>query len=297
MNFQLNKWYLDFSSAEEIGFYYIMSLHAGVFKTGYSAIHHYSRGDTIRAGKVDRLIRETARQLTLSAGELTISPGAARLELDYKKLGLRGEWLFRGRPMEMIKRPLIKREDGWCDWTVWTPYARSEVNLIRGEQQRRIVGTGYIDFVRFAFPFWRVPFNRLYWGRLHGENRWVILFLLIAPQTRLGLYAGGEVARDVLDVEVVREANGRIRALNWFVAPAGNGAEDTRVLRTEVVRHLEDQDLLNSERVSRMVPRWLRRWSGSFGVEEKFEVKTVIKGQPYHGIMEEVRWHERRHTV
>jgi hypothetical protein len=297
VNFQLNKWYLDFSSAEEIGFYYVMSLHAGLFKIGYSAIHHYSRDDTVRTSKISRLTRETNHRLTLSVGELVFSPGTVLLKLDHERVGLRGEWLFTGRPIKMIKRPLIRQENGWCDWTVWTPFARSDVNLILKDRHRRIVGTGYIDFVRFAFPFWRVPFTKLYWGRLHGDKRWVILFLLIAPQTRMGLYADGEVARDILDVEVVRDAGGRISAFNWDVSATENGAKETPVLRAEVVRHLEDQDLLNSERVSGMVPRRLRRWAGSFGVEEKVEVKTVINGRPYRGIMEEVRWREGRRTL
>ena len=292
MNFQLNKWYLDFSSAEEVGFYYIMSLHAGPFNIGYSAIHHYTRGDTVRTSKISRLTRETKHRLTTSVGELIISPGTALLELNHKKVSLRGEWLFQGRPTKMIKRPLIEQENGWCDWTVWTPFARSEVNLTRGRHNHRISGTGYIDFVRFTFPFWRVPLKKLYWGRLHSENRWVILFLLIAPDTRMGLYADGEVTSDELDVEVIRDAGGHVSALNWHVSVTENGVKKTLLVRAEVVRHLEGQDLLNPKRVSGMMPRWLRRWAGSFGVEEKVAVMTVIGGRPYRGIMEEVRWHE-----
>jgi hypothetical protein len=151
--------------------------------------------------------------------------------------------------------------------------------------------------VRFAFPFWRVPFKKLYWGRLHSENRWVILFLLITPHARMGLYTDGKVTSDELDVEVTRDPGGHISALNWYVSAMENGVKRTLLLRTEVVRRLEDQDLLNSERVLGMMPRWLRRWAGSFGVEEKVEVMTVIDGRPYHGIMEEVRWREGRRAL
>ena len=290
MLFQLNKWYLDFTSPQETGYYYIISFHAGWFKLGFSAIRHLSQHESISSNKICRLTRESFHKLETSNAELSISPGSVDLHIRHGQTGLKGQWRFEGQPIKMRQRPLYRTTSGWCDWTVWTPLAQARISLNQKGREHQLFCSGYIDFVRFAFPFWKVPFKKLYWGRLHSKDKWIILFLLETPHSRIGIYADREMISEKLTVKIIRDKIGHIQSIDWEIDHLNSGEKNPLLIHAEVTHLLDSQELLNSAEFLRLMPRRLRRTLASSGIEEKVGVQAMVNGLSYRGIMEEVNW-------
>ena len=286
----LNKWYLDFHSGDETGFYYIMSLHmwgGRIFKLGASGLYHLSREEEIRSFKFSRIKSESLHSLNISASSLDINLKKAHLCTRHGSTGIEGEWERLAPPARRLFKPFFQKEKHWCDWKVWMPFAKVRLTIKNGDKVKNLQGKGYMDFVRFAFPPWKIPFNTLYWGRLHSDNHWIVLALVQSKNGRKAVYYEPGHTGSEASVEVKKDTGGKIRQFNWSLESAGK-----KQICAEVVRTLEVQEVMDRAILSRL-PGPTRRLLGASGVDKKFEVCAQLDGILYQGIMEEVTWNEK----
>lgn len=287
MKIKLEKWYLDFTSEKEIGFYYIMCITLGRFRIGFTGINHFDSFRTIQSFKFSRAKHLTFHELILSKAKLTTNLSTAHLRIDHGKTELRGTWKFLCPPLKRQRKPLFRNQDGWCDWKVWTPLAEVDLELHDEEKSKIIKGTGYIDFVRSSLPFWKTPFHSLYWGRMHSPDSWNIFLSLQSERENISVYLDPQTTDHEISVRMIRDELGKTKNMSWNV-----GDSDRQfIFNGNVARILETEDILRRGRALRFLPNKIRRRLSSSGRDEKYEMVSRFRNQKYHGIMEEVKWH------
>jgi hypothetical protein len=281
---RLNKWYLDFQAGDDVGFYYIMSLHAGGFKIGASGIYHLSKNNEIRSFRFSRVKTESLHSLVLSDSRLEMSLTSAQLRTTHGKTSIEGEWQRAAPPAKRLFKPFYRQGKHRCDWKVWMPLANVRLAVKDGNAVKQLTGKGYMDFVQISFPPWKIPFSKLYWGRLHSDDRWLVLALVKSGDGIISAYyEPGHEGRQ-LKVEVKKNPDGQIETFNCYAGPG-----EKRIICAEAVRTLEVQEVVSRAVLSRL-PGRVRRLLGTSGVDRKYEVRALLDGHLYHGIMEEVAW-------
>ncbi len=277
----LSKWYLDCQSESEFGYYYVVTLDIGRYSIYLAEVHHrWGDGQTdLSSGGfgVDRSLRH----VSCGAADLRMVDNRIKFVYSDGNKAFQGSWnLSRGAPLGPV-RPLYRTERGWCDWSIWSCCSDVKLTITDG-QQRTISGKGYADYVRLAFPLWRIPFKSIVWGRLFSEADWVIFFRLEAPDgntfwvdRRDRIYRTGG-----LQVESSREVGGK--RFVWTL--------DSATWECIVTDVLYQGRILSSRRTSHLVPSRLLEWLGSHGYEEKYFVEAELDGIAYKGPMERVRW-------
>jgi hypothetical protein len=285
MKVKLEKWYLDFTSNNVTGFYYIMILTIGRYKIGFSGINHFDRSQHIQNFKISRLKQQSFHKLLLSNATLSSSIKAAHLKIDHGKIALEGNWTFRTPPIKRWRSPLYEDSNGWVDWKVWTPYADVELLFRNGKSTTTLKGTGYIDFVRLTLPFWKLPFQTLYWGRMHSPDSWSVFLSLQSKGENISLYLNPQTRNQDVSVSLERNELGVAQKMIWRI-----GSLENRIsFESTVNQILEKQEILAKSRPLRMLPRGIRRKLSSSGRDEKYRMVSRFDNQSFHGIMEEVR--------
>jgi hypothetical protein len=288
MKVKLEKWYLDFTSEDVTGFYYIMRLSFGRFKFGFSGINHFDPTQAVQNFKFSRIKRLSFHKLQLSKAELSSSISAAQLHIDHGKTEIQGTWKFLSPPLKRLRKPLFKNELGWADWKVWTPMAEVDLSFRNGKNSTSLKGTGYIDFVRMTIPFWKMPFQSLYWGRMHSPASWSVFLSLQSEGEKISLYLDPQTGAQEASVSLKRNEMGDAQSMAWTI-----DSKDKPInFEGNVTRVLESQDVLEKGRTLRLLPRGIRRMLSSSGRDEKYQMISRFRDQIYHGIMEEVTYHE-----
>lgn len=288
MKVKLEKWYLDFTSKNETGFYYIMIISIGRYKIGFSGINHFNSSQQVQNFKISRLKQKSFHDLRLSKATLSSSIRAAQLKIDHGKIALEGNWIFRTPPIKRLRTPLYEDSHGWVDWKVWTPYADVELLLRKGKNTTLLRGTGYIDFVRLALPFWKIPFQILYWGRMHSPESWSVFMSLQTHGENISLYLDPQTRSQDVSVSLERNELGEAKKMLWRI-----GSLDNRIsFESTVSQILEKQEILAKGRVFRLLPKGIRRKLSSSGRDEKYRVASRFGNQTFLGIMEEVQLHD-----
>ncbi len=288
MKVKLEKWYLDFTSGNEIGFYYIMSVTIGGFKIGYSGINHFDSSQSVQNFKFSRIKLLSFHNLQLSNANLSSSINSAQLQIDHGKTAIKGTWKFHSPPLKRWRKPLFRNSNGWVDWKVWTPLADVKLIFRNGEKTTTLKGTGYIDFVRLTLPFWKLPFQTLLWGRMHSPRSWSVFLCLQTKEENISLYLDPKTTAQDVSVSLKRNELGEAQSMIWTIGSPNNQLN----FDSYVTQILESQEILSKGRTLRILPRSIRRILSSFGRDEKYEMVSRFRNQSYHGIMEEVRYHE-----
>jgi hypothetical protein len=288
MNVKLEKWYLDFTSEKETGFYYIMCITIGRFKFGFSGINHYDSSFSIQSFRLSRIRQCSFHKLLHSKAGLSMSINEAYLHIDHGKTGLQGTWMSLSPPVKRLRKPLFRNAQGYVDWKVWTPLA--DVNLLFRHEKKttELKGSGYIDFVKLTLPFWQLPLQTLHWGRMHSRDSWSVFLSLQTEREKISLYFDPQTAVQDVSASIERNVLGEAQHMIWTIG----AASDAFSFNGYVIRTLESQDVLSKGRALCILPRCLRRRLCSSGRDEKYEVVSQIGDQSFHGIMEEVRYHE-----
>lgn len=287
MRVKLEKWYLDFTSGNEIGFYYIMTVTIGRYKIGFSGINHFDSAQSVQNFKFSKIKQQSLHNLHLSSAELSSSIKAAHLFIDHGKTAVQGTWNFLSPPLKRWRKPLFRNQHGWVDWKVWSPLADVELFFHNGKKTVELRGTGYIDFVRMTIPFWKLPFQTLYWGRMHSPNSWSVFLSLQTKRENISLYLDPQTKVQDVSVSIKRNKLGEAQRMIWTV-----GSPDKQFyFDGHVTRILEAQEILSKGRALRFLPRGIRRMMSSSGRDEKYEMVSRFRNRSYHGIMEEVRYH------
>jgi hypothetical protein len=288
MRVKLEKWYLDFTSENEVGFYYIMVLTSGRVRIGFSGINHFDPTQSFQNFRFSRIKRRSLHCIHLSKANLHSTLNEAHLKIDHGKTALSGTWKFRVPPQKRWNKPLYEDSKGWVDWKVWTPLADVELVFHDGEKTTKLKGTGYIDFVRMTLPFWKVPFQNLYWGRMHSPISWSVFLSLQTRERNISLYLDPETTVQDVSVSIERNPLGEALRMIWNI-----GSPDNQLnFESKIIRVLENQEILSKGRCLKILPGGIRRMLSSSGRDEKYETTSRFRGQSFRGVMEEVKYHE-----
>jgi hypothetical protein len=283
MRFRLDKWYLDCQADGEFGYYYVSRLQIGGLRLLSAEINHRSPDGEMNSSRIGLARDRSPREL--HGADAIFRPGRIRSELriDSDAGCLTGTWRSLSGPLPRRSRPLYRCDAGWCDWKVWSPCSEVELMLPPGTNGP-IHGTGYIDLVRLAIPFWRLPFRNLLWGRLHSGDRWIVLYQLETADSTCSWMADDSGREEDVEVRLVREESGWVSHFEWRL--------DSNRIEAEVRESLHSGPIINRKRISRWLPQPVLSALGSGGIEAKYWVAARIDGDEFTGPMEEVRWHE-----
>jgi len=284
----LEKWYLDLTTPEATGFYYIMRVSLGPLRFGVTGINHFSGTQSHQSFRISRIRHSGFHELDLGHARLSLSRGEAELHIQHGHTRVTGRWLASSPGSPRPCRHLYEDARGRCDWKVWFPKADVQLRFASPEWEILEQGTGYVDFVRSSFPAWDVPFCRLYWGRMHSRESWGVFLALRTSDAWVSYYLDPRTVEPDVDVQLIRDSSGTARHMDWILTREG----EPTPIRVEVTRVLESQGVLSRGRLMNLLPAGIRRKLSSAGRDEKYAVKAVLDGQDYWGIMEEVRWNE-----
>lgn len=286
MNIKLEKWYMDFTSKNALGFYYIMCISLGSFRFGLSGINHFDAKNSMKSLKFSRLNLRSLHALKLKNASFSTTLKSASLAINHGLSQIQGTWNFLAPPQKRMHKPLYKSEKGWCDWKVWTPKAKVDLEINNNGNIDNLQGTGYIDYVRFNLPAWKTPLRRLYWGRMHSKDSWGVFMSLSCTDKSISIYIDPTTAEQDVSVLINK---GHLRTIPRFIWTIG-ADPDSFLFDGKIVRTLENEEILGKSRYLKLIPPRLRKKINSSGCDEKFEIKTTFRGNEYHGIMEEVSW-------
>lgn len=288
MRIKLEKWYLDFTSKNVLGFYYLMCISFGPFRLGFSGINHFGSKDPLKSFRFSRLNLRSFHKLSLKNASFSTSLKSASLRIDHGQSQIRGAWSFLAPPQKRTSKPFYESEEGWCDWKVWTPKATVDLEIKNNGRIDQLHGTGYIDYVRFNLPPWKTPLRRLYWGRMHSKDSWGVFISLESSDKSISLYMDPGTAEQNISVKLNKDQLKTPVNLIWTIDARSNSC----LFDSRIVRILENEEILGKGRLLKFLPPRLRKKMSSSGRDEKFEVWSRFRGEEYHGIMEEVNWNE-----
>jgi hypothetical protein len=257
-------------------------------KIGFSGINHFNRSQSVQSFKFSRIRKLSFHKLYLSRAKLSSSASKAHLSIEHGKTSLKGTWKFLSQPLKRWRKPLLQSPDGWIDWKVWTPLAEVKLIFRDGKKISVIEGTGYIDFVRSTIPFWKLPIKTLHWGRMHSPNSWSVFLSLKTKEENISLYLDPQTTAQDVSVSLKHNEFREAKRLTWTISSLHGRFN----FDGSVARILETQEILNKGRSLRILPKKIQKLLSSSGRDEKYEIFSQFRNQQYHGIMEEVRFHE-----
>ena len=287
MKLQLDKWYLDLATDNHLAFHYVMRLRIGPITIGASEFHHFHPEGSAESFRIARVRREDGGGLQVGRASLILGADRLALVMRHGRCAIRGVWTPIGVHGNLSPAVVYRTRLGWCDWRIVSPRAAVDAKVWLPSGTVTLRGSGYVDAVRFAFPFREIPFYRLYWARLHSGSDWIVLFHAETRSGRLSLYTDGACVSRRASVRTNRGPGGRAKSFEWVVADR----DCRRTVCVETVRILEQHSLLDRGLLGKLFPDSLLRAVSSSGVEAKYEAMAVINRQEYHGIAEEVVWH------
>ncbi len=286
---RIDKWYFDFSSNTSIGYYYIIKVQIGQFHFGATGIYHFDDNSAYRSFKFSKLLSASNHDIVLSNALMSLNSNQSYLKIDHSNVQLEGTWKFESPVLKRIYKPLLNNNLGWCDWKVWSPLSNVALSITNPSNKVFLQGTGYIDYVRFAFPFWKIPITALYWGRLHCDNSWIVLFTCKTREKTVSLYYSPEKIREDISLDVTRSEQGEITSFNWQIGLI----KEKDFMRVKTVKCLEDQMILDTRPLSNFILKSMINRISSNGYDRKYAVSLQVGNKYYKGIMEEVTWDER----
>jgi hypothetical protein len=162
MGFELDKWYLDAVSPDgRAVIAYRASMRWGLFRIGYSAV-------ILR----DQDGRLEDRRAAASGSEVVATPGTWSWESGALRFG--GVWSAVSPGLERV---LLTTGEGGIRWACVAPAAEVEVRQGRASWR----GRGYVERLTMTLPPWRLPIDRLVWGRWVGGSASVVWIVWEGP--------------------------------------------------------------------------------------------------------------------
>jgi hypothetical protein len=150
-SFLLTKWYLDCVAENgDVAIVYVanlrwnrLSMHYGSLLTALDGRVHCA--SSLRKCGFPRLDRDT-------------------LTLGLPQLGVEGTWRALRAP---VQRTVFDGPDGSVHWHCHQPMAQVDLSL-RGKA--RVIGLGYAECVTLSVPPWKMPLEKLHWGRFLSDQ-------------------------------------------------------------------------------------------------------------------------------
>jgi hypothetical protein len=123
---------------------------------------------------------------------------------------------------------------------------------------------------------------------MHSPRSWSVFLSLQTNEKEISLYLDPKTTAQEASVSLIRDHSGEARRMIWSLGAPG---DQTR-FDSQITRILESQEIMNRGRFFLMLPKGIRRRLSSSGRDEKYEMVSRFNDQYFHGIMEEVRYHE-----
>jgi hypothetical protein len=93
---------------------------------------------------------------------------------------------------ESIAETLLTTDQGEIKWQCLQPKAKAHISL----PQLSFRGWGYTECLEVTLPVWELPLNKLYWGRCHSENHYLVWIKWDGPTTQHLLWHNGKRSTD-----------------------------------------------------------------------------------------------------
>jgi hypothetical protein len=65
------------------------------------------------------------------------------------------------------KKKLFNNKEGIIEWQCLKPNAKAKIDI----NGKKFNGRGYVEKLHLTIPPWKLPFNKLYWGRFISDNK------------------------------------------------------------------------------------------------------------------------------
>ena len=202
--FELSKWYADCVGDEgDAAILYHAELRIGMLPVHYESL-------LIKEQDSPTLERYSLRSCP--------APNAKddRIEWQSPKWRARASW----RDLGMTQREvLFESNAGTLQWNCIAPRAAATLEI---DEVKLLTGWGYVEHLRLTVPPWRLPIQRLRWGRFVNATDSLVWIDWSGPYSRRVVYLNDAAtpAACITDQEVVLEAAGATLLL-----------EDSRVIR------------------------------------------------------------------
>lgn len=153
-SFRLQKWYLDAVD------------HDGQVFIGYWAILRWGWLNLYYQG----YLHQRSGEPTIHVNRFRRSASPVELEdrIDWRVPGVDGHWQRRSPP---IRRQLLNNEHGTVDWHAIMPSASASIHFQDGHL---LNGLGYVEHLDMTIPPWKLPIQRLHWGRAISASEAVV---------------------------------------------------------------------------------------------------------------------------
>lgn len=179
--FQLRKWYADCVSDDgEIIIAYVADLNWFGLELQYASLLN-----TSPAGKTN----STSSILNIPSPEIS----ASRFEWRSSGMNFSGAWNSR---QPAIQSSLYESPAGSIHWECLQPLSEAALVL----HGRQISGLGYVERLDMTLPPWKMPIDKLNWGRFLAANRSVVWIDWLGEHPLRNVWIDGvETAAEVSD--------------------------------------------------------------------------------------------------
>ena len=172
-NFQLSKWFLDFTTDDRIAMiFYAAEMRWHGFSARYTSWLDHSPDKGTRCKS-----RFTSVQFPVINGNL--------ITWSDPKFDVSGTWFAREKP---ISARLFNSDSGFLDWICYQP--KSDVSLTVGNELLK--GSGYTEQLIMTTLPWRIPMDELRWGRYVSDQNSLVWIELRQRQRQQWLWLNGE---------------------------------------------------------------------------------------------------------
>ena len=176
-DFSLKKWYLD--SADDQGNVYIGYLVSLQWR--HLELHGYQH------------VWRTPSNGIHTQGGLTKQPLPVwenKHRLIWQPHQLTASW---DSVADGIDETLCCTDQGEITWHCTQPKAKAQIHL----PHLSFSGWGYTECIEMTIPVWELPFQKLYWGRCHSENHYLVWIKWDGSTTQQLMWHNGKRATDL----------------------------------------------------------------------------------------------------
>ncbi len=176
-DFYLKKWYLD--AADYRGNVYIGYLVA--LQWQHLELHGYQH------------LWRTPNDGVQTQGELSRQPlpvWQGRQQLTWQPHHATATW---DSAADEINETLYATEQGEINWRCIQPKARAHIHL----PHLSLSGWGYTESITLTLPVWKLPFQKLYWGRCHSEHHYLVWIKWNGATTQQLVWHNGQRTSDL----------------------------------------------------------------------------------------------------
>ncbi len=177
-NFKLKKWYLDCVSENGEAFIaYCADLKWKSLGISYASYLAFDG-------------RHSKTRTSLLQERLPVSSENSVL-WESPKLSCAGNWRNRGAQLPKIQ--LLNDKDGSVVWNPRFPLADVQIDF---GSQPWLTGLGYAECLELTIPPWKLPIEKLIWGRFVSQDMYIVWIEWRGPTPLTLVYMNGEKVED-----------------------------------------------------------------------------------------------------